>query len=85
MEQNLDLRKQAWERFVHDDILEDWVNPVIAASWKRCKAQGLNFHDGKGSRIEYLFPVQLCRGSLPALRPLPWRRCLKASVSSGVG
>lgn len=51
MTQSLEAIKQAWEQFVFHGILEDSVNPVIAASWKRCKAMGVDIHEGMGSRV----------------------------------
>lgn len=40
--------KMAWERFINEDIIEEFVDPLIASSWKRCKRNKINHSTGYG-------------------------------------
>lgn len=44
--------RNSWERYINDNELDDWVNPVVGQSWIRCKERNLDYKKGYGKRIE---------------------------------
>lgn len=53
---NRKKKKNAWEKFINQNIIDPSVNPIISESWKRCKKYGVDYLDGKGkkeSEIQY--------------------------------
>jgi len=69
----LNTIKAAWHRYVEEDIIEDFVNPMILKSWERCKKYQVNHKAGHGRQADPQKMKEIMsknRGLLEVARPI---------------
>lgn len=52
VEKSLNRIKHAWDQFILKDCMEDFIDPIVAESWKRCKNIGVDYRTGCGAIIQ---------------------------------
>lgn len=44
--------KRHWNKYIYEGILDDQLQPIVAASWKKCRRAGVDPHGGIGRRVD---------------------------------
>jgi len=66
-------KKEAWEKFINENVIDPSVNPIISESWKRCKKYGVDYLDGKGKKegkIQYEQIIEKNKELLQIAKPI---------------